>query len=234
MLNNFTLLYVEDDISMQEYMKELLEDEVKEIYQAFNGQEGLNMFKEKSPDIILSDISMPIMDGFEMAKKIKDIDYDQVIIFFTALTDIDDIKRAIDINVNGFINKPLSNVEDFFKYIESKLNILKLRSTQKELANLRLEKEKLDFIVETIREISHHWKQPLSAISITASFFSYKYNNESDIELTKEDILNAEVIIEQVNKLATVLEEIESISGDSNIDVNRIKNILKISNPIYE
>jgi len=129
MLNNFTLLYVEDDVSMQEYMKELLEDEVKEVYQAFNGEEGLNMFKEKRPDIILSDISMPIMDGFEMAKKIKDIDYDQVIIFFTALTDIDDIKRAIDINVNGFINKPLSNVEDFFKYIESKLNILKLRST---------------------------------------------------------------------------------------------------------
>ena len=51
-LNNFTLLYVEDNIETQQQMKMLLEDEVKEFYQAYDGQEGVEIYKEKHPDII--------------------------------------------------------------------------------------------------------------------------------------------------------------------------------------
>jgi len=232
MLSNFTLLYVEDDNEMQEYMKSLLQDEFKEFYQAFNGQEGLDMFEKHQPDIILSDINMPLMDGFDMAQKVKSINYDQVILFFTALTDYKDIQKAIDIHINGFINKPLSSIDDFFKYIESKVNVLKLKNTQKELEKLRVEKEKSDFIIGTIHEIAHHWKQPLNTISIIAGVLSYKYQN--NIELTQKDLEDMEIIIEQVSKLASVIEDIEAISTDKDVDVDKISNILKISNPIYE
>jgi len=231
MLNNFTLLYVEDNYEMQVYMKDLIKDEFKEFYQAFDGKEGIELFKKYQPDIIISDINMPVMDGFKMAKEIKSLKYDQVILYFTTLTDIQDIQQAIDIHVNGFINKPLSSIEDFLEYVESKTDILKLKSVQKELDNLKFEKEKSDLIARVIRDIAHHWKQPLNAISLTASFLSYKSDN---IILKEGDFEKMELIIEQVNKLTSVIEAIEDINTDKHLDINQISNILKIGNPIYE
>jgi len=231
MLDNFTLLYVEDNHEMQSYMKELLEDQFKEFYQAFNGNEGLELFKKYNPDIIISDINMPIKNGFQMAKEIKTLNHDQIILFFTTLTEVKDFQQAIDIHVNGFINKPLSSIEDFLEYVESKTDILKLKTLQKELEHLKIEKEKSDLLVGIIRDIAHHWKQPLSTISLTASFLSYQ---SEDIVLKKEDLEKMEVIVEQVNKLTSVIEAIEGLNTDKHLDINQISNILKISNPIYE
>ncbi len=69
LLKNFTLLYVEDDRTTQEMIKILLKDKVKQLYIASNGQEGLEVYQDKNPDIILTDINMPIMDGLKMSKK---------------------------------------------------------------------------------------------------------------------------------------------------------------------
>ncbi len=80
-LNNFTLLYVEDSHDAQDYMKHYLEDEVKEFYQAFDGEEGLRMYHEKKPDIILTDINMPNLNGLDMCVKIKNIDKHQHIYY---------------------------------------------------------------------------------------------------------------------------------------------------------
>ncbi|MCK4442023.1 MAG: response regulator, partial [Sulfurovaceae bacterium] len=58
-LNNYTILYVEDDIDTQELMSNILKMTFKEVFVASNGKEGLELYKEKKPDIVLSDISMP-------------------------------------------------------------------------------------------------------------------------------------------------------------------------------
>ena len=231
MLKELSFLYVEDDVCMQEYMKELLENEVGEFYQAFDGKEGLKVFNEKKPDIILSDIVMPMMDGFEMSKEIKSIDHEQIIIFFSTLNKAEDIRRSIDIHINGFINKPLVDVDDFFKYIESKLSIIKLKNAKRELEKVRLEKEKLEFMLKTIKEITHHWRQPLNVISMHASAFSFKFTNDMDI--TKEDLENANTIIEQVSKLSSVLKDIESIDYSMDTDIDQLSSLIKISNPLY-
>ncbi len=232
MLERFTLLYVEDDKAMQEYMKDLLKDEIKEFYQAFDGQEAIELYKQNKPNIILSDINMPKKDGFEMAKEIKRIDPEQIIIFFTALTEIEDFKKAIDLNIDGFINKPLGDIESFFKYIESKIEILEHNLLKKEYEKTKLEKEKLDFIVQTIRQITHHWRQPLNTISMSASIFSFKKTN--NMEIKEEDFESAEVIMEQVDKLSSVLKKIELISDEQNTDIQSLTKLMKISDPIYE
>ena len=108
-LNNFTLLYVEDSRDAQDYMKYYLEDEVKEFYQAFDGEEGLKIYEDKMPDIILSDINMPKMNGLDMCVKIKNIDKHQNIILLSAFQDIEILKVAINIGIDGFILKPLSS-----------------------------------------------------------------------------------------------------------------------------
>ncbi len=118
LLENFTLLYVEDHLDMQNIMKEILEDEVKEFYQAYDGQEGLAVYKEKKPDIIISDINMPLMDGLDMASEIKSIDKNQEILILSAFQDIRILKRAINVGVDAFISKPVRDIKELFDKLE--------------------------------------------------------------------------------------------------------------------
>ena len=117
-LENSTLLYVEDNEDMQSYMKSFLEDEVKELYQAYNGEEGLAMYKDKNPDIILSDISMPKMDGLVMTKLIKEIDNSQPIVILSAFQDAETLNSAVNAEVDGFISKPIEDVKKLLHTLE--------------------------------------------------------------------------------------------------------------------
>jgi len=110
-MNNFTLLYVEDDIDAQTWMKMMIEDEVKEFFQAFDGEEGLQMYKKHKPDIILTDINMPILDGLKMAKEIKSIDKNQHILIMSAFDDREILLNSINIGIDYFISKPIDMSE---------------------------------------------------------------------------------------------------------------------------
>jgi len=224
MIEEFTLLYVEDNKDTQNYMKELLKYETKEFYQAYNGEEGLALYKEKKPDIIISDINMPIVGGFEMSKKIKEIDSEQIIIILSSLSDIKTIKNSIDINIDGYINKPIIDVKEFLLKIHEKLTLLKYK-------NITREEDKVKLLLNLIKEISHHWKQPLNLISSIASTYTFKY--EHDIEITSKDIQNFEMITSTVGVLSNVLEQVEQIDL-KNKDIDNLLNIIKISNPIYD
>jgi CheY-like chemotaxis protein len=59
MFNDLSLLFVEDDHTTQEQFRNLFGDEFKAFYQAYNGHEGLNLYRAHSPDIILTDLKMP-------------------------------------------------------------------------------------------------------------------------------------------------------------------------------
>jgi len=107
MLKQFTILFVENDIQIHEQMEILLQDEVKELYHAYNGEEGLTLYKEKKPDIILSDINMPIMSGLDMAVKIKKENKEQAFLFMSAFDERNILLDAINIGVDGFIVKPV-------------------------------------------------------------------------------------------------------------------------------
>lgn len=107
MLENFTLLYIEDDLDAQERMKMMLEDDVKEFFQAYNGEEGLRVYEEKKPDIILTDINMPVLDGLSMAKEIKQKDKQQPIIVMSAFDDRKTLLEAINIGIDYFTPKPI-------------------------------------------------------------------------------------------------------------------------------
>ena len=96
-LENFTLLYAEDDPETQESMGEVLASETNELYRAYNGREELVLYKEKKPDIVLSDINMPEMDGLEMAAAIREIDPLEPIIVTSAFNDRETPLKAINL-----------------------------------------------------------------------------------------------------------------------------------------
>lgn len=77
----------------------------------FNGLEALNFFEEFQPDIIVSDVSMPVMDGIEMVKNIRKFDGNIPILFTSGLTSSQDVLNGYEIGVNNYIKKPFTAKE---------------------------------------------------------------------------------------------------------------------------
>ena len=140
LLENFTLLYVEDGIEMQSIMKEILECEVKEYYQAYDGEEGLALYREKKPDIIISDINMPKMTGLEMSEIIKKEDKNQYIVILSAFQEINLMQKAIDIGIDGYISKPVRDIDELFNKLEV---ISEHLQNAKEVEELRKKEQKI-------------------------------------------------------------------------------------------
>ncbi|GAM10220.1 signaling protein YkoW [Geobacter sp. OR-1] len=132
-ISNTSLLYVEDDELTQELVIEILRFKFQQItlYQANNGRDGLNLYVEKHPHIVITDIRMPIMDGIAMARQIKEIDKDSQIIILSAIDEIDYILEAIDIGINNYVLKPLK-MEKFVAAVERCLNNICLREQLKQ------------------------------------------------------------------------------------------------------
>ena len=102
------LLLVEDDANLRYIVQSSLEDLIGgyEVKVAENGWEGLEAWKEFRPDIIISDIDMPVMNGFDMVKRIRETDGDTPILFASALTSPKDVRSGYEIGVNNYVKKP--------------------------------------------------------------------------------------------------------------------------------
>jgi YesN/AraC family two-component response regulator len=139
-LKDCVILYVEDDISVQNQTKMIISDFVGEVIVANDGQEGLNIALERKVDLIITDIMMPNMNGIEMLKKLK-YEHKKPIpsIVTTAFTETDYLLDAINLRVDGFIMKPI-NVRELINAI---YNIMLPIVQRKEL-------EGCSFIVESL------------------------------------------------------------------------------------
>ena len=102
------LLLVEDDESLAYIEKTGLEDIIGgyKVTTATNGKEGLKAWENTRPDVIISDIDMPVMNGFEMVERIRETDQDVIIIFTSALTSPNDVKAGYRLGINNYVKKP--------------------------------------------------------------------------------------------------------------------------------
>lgn len=114
---DLTLLYVEDEDKIRNLLKSAIENEFKEIITASNGDEGFKKFKKFQPDIVVSDILMPICNGLDMSKKIREISKDVPIILFTAFSEKEKLLSAIDIGIDKYLIKPV-DVDELIVTIE--------------------------------------------------------------------------------------------------------------------
>ncbi len=123
------LLLVEDDGNLAYIVKSSLEEIIEgyEVTTAGNGVEGLKAWKEMKPDIIISDVDMPIMNGFEMVKLIRETDKDTPILFASALTTPKDVTSGYKLGVNNYVKKPFVP-EELDAHIHA---ILKLKNGEK-------------------------------------------------------------------------------------------------------
>ncbi len=125
-LSNFTVLYAEDEIGVRQNVSEMLSLFFKRVYLAKDGMEAYELFLEKKPDLIITDIKMPLMDGIELAKKIREKDHKAQILIISAYTEIDYMLEAIELSLVRYIVKPITEtklVEALDKFLVSKENI---------------------------------------------------------------------------------------------------------------
>lgn len=101
-----TLLYVEDDVLIQTSMVAYLNKLFQKVLVAGNGFEGLELYKTQKIDIVITDLSMPIMNGLDMLKEIKKIDENQAILITSAHSESEYMFGAIKVGVDGYIIKP--------------------------------------------------------------------------------------------------------------------------------
>ncbi|EAH5798059.1 response regulator transcription factor [Campylobacter jejuni] len=111
------ILVVEDEIKTRESMINILSERFSKVIGAQNGDEGLKKFKKFKPDLVITDIAMPIMDGLDMAREIKEISDDVPIVVLSAYSEKERLLRSIDIGIDKYLIKPV-DIEELFKVLD--------------------------------------------------------------------------------------------------------------------
>ena len=100
------ILLVDDDRQNSEFLRKFLEVEGYEVSYAENGRVGWELFSAIQPDLVLLDVNMPVMNGFELARLIRKQDRDVLIFFLTDRTEKADRLKGFDLKGNDYIPKP--------------------------------------------------------------------------------------------------------------------------------
>ena len=175
------LLVIDDERPILEILKMSLGVEGYEVMTAESGNEGLKIFKDEGPKLVLTDIKMPGMDGIEVLKKIKAMDNEAEVIVVTGHGDMDSAIASLQYGASDFITKPIKDevlmlalkraekkiaisqqLRDYTENLEQKVEEYKqeLKQAHEEL----IEKERLATIGETLAGLAHYIKNILTGV----------------------------------------------------------------------
>lgn len=138
-LKQFSLLYVEDDEHIRHQLSHFLRRRVGTFYVATNGREGLEAFLAHKPDLIVSDILMPEMDGLQMAEQIRLIAPDVPIVLTTAFNETKYFLKAIQIGIDNYVLKPVDSIA-LQKVLDKSAQVLQQR---RELAENNMQMQQM-------------------------------------------------------------------------------------------
>lgn len=225
-----TVLVVDDNPNNVKVVALLLRSLKYKIAIATDGEQAVNMVEKTRPDLILLDVMMPKMDGFEACRLIKSKPHNQNIpvIFITALSDTDNLVTGFKAGGVDYITKPFNKDELITRvktHLDLKLTRDKLEQTLNHLAELNALKDKMFSV------IGHDLRSPLSSVKMTLEFLS-------KIAPGKDEILGEQINVmlkttdEVFNLLENLLGWAKSQSGNLSINPENIK-IAEIVQSIY-
>ncbi|WP_373070662.1 response regulator transcription factor [Sulfurimonas sp.] len=133
LLKNKTVLFAEDDKIIREQTIEILGMIFDKVFWAEDGQKAFELYEDESPDIIISDIKMPNVDGLQLVDKIRSVDYKIPIVLLTSFTEQKMLLDAANLSVDGYVIKPIelntliSTISKAMKRVEKNVGIITLQ-----------------------------------------------------------------------------------------------------------
>ncbi|RXI47070.1 DNA-binding response regulator [Malaciobacter mytili] len=198
-LKGLTILYAEDEVGIRENIADSLSYYVKEVFQASNGKEALELYEEKNPDIILSDIHMPIINGIEFVKKIRQTNREIPIVMITAHTDKKYLLEAVELHMEKYIVKPIE-LEVLFEVLEKCVEILTINKK---------------IFLKVNKNYSYDYDKK-----------ELKYKDEALI-LNKKEMLFFEVLIANQNRVVTYEELQDKVWGDDIMTDSALRSLVR-------
>ncbi|MCP5496508.1 MAG: hybrid sensor histidine kinase/response regulator [Leptospiraceae bacterium] len=194
------ILVVDDNPKNIEILINFLERERYEVRPIRNSTKVLDAMRAQKPDLVLLDIMMPEINGFEVCEQIKaNNSFSNIpVIFISALTDTSDKLEGFKRGGVDYITKPFRH-EEVIARVKTHLSLYKLttdlqRQVQKEVQKqknqekLLMQQSKMASVGNLISAIAHQWKQPLNAISMISEMMVYQseYNPDEVIDFGKQ------------------------------------------------
>ncbi len=184
-------------------LKERLEKEGFEVLKAFDGETGIQIATEEIPDLILLDIMLPGMSGYEVCQLLTSKEETRLIpiILLTALTEVDNLRQGLQAGAFDYIKKPFNKIE-----LISRINsALRFSETNK----LLIELEKIKTYAATVVTANHEIKQPLTLVNLSTAAIRRELAKE---DFSKDTIIKRVEFIENAARdIIAVLEKLGSI-----------------------
>lgn len=207
----FKILIAEDDVNMNRLINNNLTDRGYSVVCAYDGKQAQALFDAQKPDLLVTDIMMPVVDGVTLVKRIKKECPNFPVIMLTALDTIEDKKESFESGADDYISKPVN-----FDELALRINALLRRYRLVTLSDITHKKIKLDY----------------AAKNLTI--------DNAPIELTKKEFLLLYMLLsspERIFSRTQILDEVwgyESESFERTVDVHINKLREKLQNSSVE
>ena len=202
------IMVVDDNHGNVELLEALLSSRGYNVFKAYNGEDALKMVEEVSPYVILLDVMMPKMDGYEVCRRLKEKDSTRFIpvIMLTALSGIDDKVKGIEMGADDFISKPFQKPE----LIARVKSLVRVKSLLDELEDARNVIFSFAITLDFNDPYTHGHSQRVSELATRLSNFMGLSSHE------KANIRDAG-LLHDIGKIATdkdVLHKPSSLNGN--------------------
>lgn len=190
-LRDYTLLYAEDENQVQAKMAEYFRSYFKTVYCASDGYEALNLHKQHLPDVVILDINMPIINGLEVARRIRNEDTKTRIIMLSAHSEKELLLEATEIDMSRYLIKPVSpfDLKKALDKVALELTSMPLDLTKNDFA-YTIGKEGLIYKNKVLLDLSKNQRRTLALlvknIGFAVSYETFFYGEENDAEISNE------------------------------------------------
>ena len=216
-------ILVIDDLPENVFLlQDRLEHEGYEVLSAYDGKSGIEKAITEIPDLILLDVMMPDINGFDVCKTLVNDSRTSTIpiILVTAKTDVEDTKEGLDAGAYGYIKKPFNKVE----LLARVKSALKLSEANKQL----VEVEKRNTFYATVVTANHKIKQPLTLLSLSSAAIKRELNKD---EISKDTLLGKLKYIDiAIKEITDVLDQLNTIKKPVLSDYTKNIKMIKVEN----
>lgn len=211
--NKSKILIVEDAVDTVELLKKRFQSEGYDTAEAYNGEEGLKKVSEYNPDLIILDVMMPKLDGYEVCRRLKSDENTRYIpiLMLTAKGEVENKIKGLDIGADDYLAKPFD-----YKELSARVrSLLTIKAAREKL----VEEERSVALEKMMDEITHEIRNPLTSIGGFARKVYSKLPdgdpNRRYMEMILDDVARLENMIKQLVALKTM-----AISYKEPINVN--------------